>query len=50
MYNSGPGDFQKFLKRNAGGKRLLTDKLFQEKYTWVKKDQWNHITKCLGGA
>ena len=50
MYNSGPGDFQKFLKRIAGGKRLLTDKLFQEKYTWVKKDQWNHITQCLGGA
>ncbi|MCX5881498.1 MAG: hypothetical protein NTU74_06765, partial [Deltaproteobacteria bacterium] len=50
MYNSGPGDFQKFLKRKAGGKHLLTDKLFQEKYQWVKKDQWNNITKCLGGA
>ena len=50
MYNGGPGDFQKFLKRIAGGKRLLTDKLFQEKYQWVKKDQWDHITKCLGGA
>jgi len=50
MYNGGPGDFQKFLKRIAGGKRLLTDKLFQEKYQWVKKDQWNNITQCLGGA
>jgi len=50
MYNSGPGDFQKFLKRKAGGKHLLTDNLFQEKYQWVKKDQWDHITKCLGGA
>lgn len=50
MYSGGPGDFQKFLLRIAGGKRLLTDNLFQEKYSWVKKDQWNHITKCLGGA
>ncbi len=50
MYSGGPGDFQKFLQRIAGGKRLLTDNLFQEKYLWVKKDQWNHITKCLGGA
>ena len=50
MYSGGPGDFQKFLQRIAGGKRLLTDNLFLEKYSWVKKDQWNHITKCLGGA
>ena len=50
MYSGGPGDFQKFLQRIAGGKRLLTDNLFQEKYSWVKKGQWNHITKCLGGA
>ena len=48
MYNGGPGDFQKYLQRKAGGKRLLTDNLFQEKYTWVKKDQWNNITICLG--
>jgi hypothetical protein len=51
MYNSGPGDFQKYLKRiAAGGKRLMTDTLFQEKYQWVKKDHWNFITKCLGGV
>ena len=50
MYNSGPGDFQKYLKRIAGGKRLKTDKLFQEKYQWVKNDQWDNITKCLGGS
>jgi hypothetical protein len=49
MYNSGPGDFAKFLKRIAGGKRLMTDTLFQEKYQWVKKDQWHFITKCIGG-
>jgi len=50
MYNSGPGDFQKFLQRKASGKRLITDTLFQEKYQWVKKDHWDNITKCLGGA
>jgi hypothetical protein len=50
MYNSGPGDFQKFLQRSASGKRLFTDNLFQEKYSWIKKDEWNHITKCLGGV
>ncbi len=50
MYNSGPGDFSKYLKRIAAGKRLMTDTLFQEKYQWIKKDQWNFITKCLGSA
>ena len=50
MYNSGPGDFQKFLQRIAGGKRRETDKLFQEKYMWIKNDQWKNISKCIGGA
>lgn len=50
MYNGGPGEFQKFLQRRADGKYLQTDNLFLEKYQWVKKDQWNHISKCLGGA
>ena len=48
MYNSGPGDFQKYLKRIAGGNHLVTDTLFQEKFQWVKKDQWNFINKCIG--
>ena len=50
MYNGGPGDFQKFLKRSAAKNYLITDKLFQEKFQWVRKDQWNNITKCLGGV
>ncbi len=48
IYNGGPGEFQKYLKRKAVGKHLLTDNLFQEKFQWVKKDQWNNITICLG--
>ena len=47
-YNSGPGDFQKFLQRKSSGKRLITDTLFQEKYQRDKKDQWDNITTCLG--
>ena len=50
MYNSGPGDFSKYQNRRKTGKLLLTDTLFQEKFTWVQKNQWDAISKCLGGG
>ena len=50
MYNGGPGQFHKFLKRGKKGKYYLSDKLFFEKYSWVKNNQWDNISKCLIGS
>ena len=47
MYNGGPGQFHKFLKRSKKGEYYLSDKLFFEKYSWVKNNQWQNISKCL---
>ena len=47
MYNGGPGQFKKFLKRDRDQKAYRSDTLFKEKYSWVTSDQWNNITKCL---
>ncbi len=47
MYNGGPQDFKKFLSRKKTGKYYKSDKLFLEKYNWVKTDQWQNIQKCF---
>lgn len=47
MYNGGPQDFKKFLSRKKTGKYYKSDKLFLEKYNWVKTDQWQNIRKCF---
>jgi len=49
MYNGGPGQFHKFLKRKKSGKFYTSDKFFLEKYTWVKTDQFQNISRCLIG-
>lgn len=48
MYNSGPQDLSRFLSRSRTGKYHLSDKLFKEKYAWVKTDRWQNIRSCLG--
>ena len=49
IYNSGPGDFTRYLKRRKTGRLLETDKLFNQKYMWVKKDQFDQLSICLFG-
>jgi hypothetical protein len=49
MYNSGPGDLNNYFKRKAAGKPNMTDKLFAQKFSWVKQNQMNNISACLGG-
>ncbi len=49
MYNGGPGQFYKFLKRQKRGRLYSSDKLYFEKYFWVKNDQWHNISRCLLG-
>lgn len=49
IYNSGPGDLKQYFKRKAAGKPNLTDRLFAEKFEWVRQDRINQIAACLGG-
>jgi len=50
MYNGGPGQFKKYLKRSKREKHYLSDRLFWDKYVWVKSGQWHNIRKCLIGG
>jgi len=50
MYNGGPGQLQKFLKRKKSKAFLKVDKLFWEKYNWVKGEQFDKLSVCLGGT
>lgn len=49
LYNGGPGDFSKFLDRQAKKKLYSSDDLFNEKYLWVKNGQWENAGICLVG-
>jgi hypothetical protein len=50
MYNGGPGQFEKILKRKKKGTFYPSDKLYFEKYSWVKNRQWKNIRSCLIGG
>lgn len=50
LYNGGPGELKKFLKRKETGKYYLSDELFFEKYNWVKGRHWDKAGICLTGS
>lgn len=50
MYNGGPGQYRKFQDRFRSGKLYKSDKLFLEKYLWVKKQDWGRVKICLVGG
>lgn len=50
MYNGGPDQFEKVLQRKKEGTFYSSDKLYFEKYSWVKNRQWENIGKCLIGG
>ena len=49
MYNGGPSQLKKFLSRSTKGKLYDSDRLFREKYIWVKNGQLSNVDKCLIG-
>ncbi len=49
MYNSGPGDFSKYIERRRNKNFRQTDLHFREKYGWVKTNQWRKLGLCLFG-
>ncbi|MFN2354593.1 MAG: lytic transglycosylase domain-containing protein [Desulfopila sp.] len=49
MYNGGPTQYKKFLKRLAADSMYDSDKLFWEKYKWVLADEVDKVSICLTG-
>jgi len=49
LYNGGPSQFFKFLKRVSEQQFYKSDTLFHEKYLWVKNGQWDKTKICLVG-
>ncbi len=47
MYNGGPGQYAKYLERKKKGEHYKSDRLFSEKYNWVKSEEWEKIDNCL---
>lgn len=48
MYNGGPGQLDRFLKRQASNTYAQSDKLFAEKLNWVMAGQWDKLERCWG--
>jgi hypothetical protein len=47
MYNGGPSQYDKFLKRSQTNELYESDRLFAQKYEWVKNGQWQQVEKCF---
>ncbi len=47
MYNGGPTQYDKFLKRSSAGKLYDSDRLFAEKYEWVRDQAWENTSRCF---
>ena len=47
MYNGGPSQYDKFLKRSKTKKLYDSDRLFAQKHDWVKNGSWKNVEKCF---
>ena len=47
MYNGGPSQYEKFLKRRTAGKLYDSDRLFAQKYAWVENQAWEQTSQCF---
>ncbi len=50
LYNGGPGQLSRFMDRHKKEKHFLSDRLFHEKYRWVKQDAWEKLDQCVTGG
>ncbi|CAO0820335.1 Lytic transglycosylase domain-containing protein [Desulfarculales bacterium] len=48
MYNGGPAQLGRFLKRQTNSSYALSDQLFAEKLNWVMTGQWEKLERCWG--
>jgi hypothetical protein len=49
MYNGGPGQLDRFLTRVLENGLFRSDRLFREKWDWVRQDALDNISICLIG-
>jgi len=47
MYNGGPGEYSRFLRRSRTNSFYKSDKLFWDKYTMVKQGQLHRVSACF---
>ena len=47
MYNGGPSQYSKFLKRSKSNELYDSDRLFAQKYEWVKNGAWEQAQNCF---
>lgn len=47
MYNGGPREFKRYVKRYERKRFYKSDKLFRAKLGWVKASEWQNLDKCL---
>ncbi len=50
MYNGGPSQLGKFMKRERSKKYYKSDLLFAEKLSWVQQRDWKQISSCFVGG
>lgn len=50
IYNGGPSQYKKFLKRLDSDQLFLSDTLFWEKYLWVADGETDKVSICLSGS
>lgn len=49
LYNRGPGQLKNIVKQGSIHPRHRTDRLFWEKYTFVKEDKFQPLVHCISG-
>ncbi len=50
MYNGGPKHLEKYVQHSTGSDNsYLSDRLFREKWAWVKQGDLSQIGRCLAG-
>ncbi len=49
MYNGGPDELKHYFKRSSAKKFYRSDRLFREKYTAVKRAEFDQLGLCLSG-
>ncbi|SMP49386.1 Transglycosylase SLT domain-containing protein [Desulfonatronum zhilinae] len=49
MYNGGPGQLDRFLTRAQENNLFRSDRLFREKWDWIRQDALDKISICLIG-
>ena len=49
LYNAGPGEFKKFLRRKQNHSLSQIDRLFKEKYDQAKDGHFERVSICLIG-